>query len=139
MTMLTIDGALITAYIAVGLNLSTAYEGEDFTPPKDGSSWASLTIVPAVIDYNSLGVNGTDLHTGFMQVDFNVKQGTGRAVLLGYAESMRAQFVGGKGFTLTGQNVRITTVDRSPVRAVDGWQRISVTVNWEAETIRPTI
>jgi len=139
MTMLQMDGALITAYQAVGLGLTTAYEGEEFIPPKDGSNWAAVFIVPAVIDFNSLGVNGTDLHRGFMQVDFNCKHGTGRATLVGYAESMRAYFIGGRALTLSGQNVRVLTVDRTPVREIDGWMRLSVTVNWESETIRPAV
>jgi hypothetical protein len=135
--MLDIDGALIQAYVDLAMGLSTAYEGVHFTPPTDGTDWASVFIVPALIDFNSLGTNGTDLHTGFMQIDFNTTHGTGRAVLLGYAQQIRDEFIGGKGYTQDPQNVRIDTVDRSAVREVDGYMRISVTVNWEAETIRP--
>ena len=139
MALIDIDGALIAAYIALGMGLETAYEGEEFSPPRDGSDWASLFIVPATSEFNSLGVNGTDLHTGFMQIDFNTKHGTGRAALLGYVETIRAEFVGGKAFTQNSQSTRIDTVERSAVREVDGFMRISVTVNWEAETIRPAV
>jgi len=139
MTMINIDGALIQAYIDLAMGLDTAYENEQFTPPTDGSDWASVFIVPASTDFNSLGVNGTDLHSGFMQIDFNTKHGTGRAALVGYAQTIRNEFVGGKGYTRSSQNVRITTVERTSVREVDGWMRLSVTVNWEAETIRPAI
>ena len=139
MALIDIDGALIQAYIDIGLGLETAYENVEFTPPTDGSAWVAVFIVPAVTDFNSLGVNGTDLHEGFMQIDFNVPHGTGRATLLGYAESLRNEFVGGKAYTLNSQNTRITTVERSSVREVDGWMRLSMTVNWEAETVRPTI
>ena len=139
MALIDIDGALIQAYIDLAMGLSTAYEGEEHKPPIDGSDWAKVSIVPAVIDYNSLGEGGTDKHLGFMQIDFNVAPGTGRAALLGYAQTIRTEFVGGKSYTLNSQNVRIDTVDRSAVREIDGWTRISVTVNWEAETSRPAI
>ena len=139
MSLIDIDGALIQAYIDLGIGLATAYENEEFTPPTTGPDWAAVSIVPASIDYNSLGENGEDLHTGFMQVDFNTKHGTGRAALIGYAQTLRDGFIGGKGYTHNSQNVRIDTVERSSVREVDGWMRISITVNWEATTIRPTI
>jgi hypothetical protein len=141
MSMLDIDGALIQGYIDMALSLETAYENAENTsiPPTDGTDWAAVFIVPALIDFNSLGVNGTDLHEGFMQIDFNTKHGTGRATLLGYAQACRDEFVGGKGYTKNAQNVRITNTERSPIRTADGWTRLSVTVNWEAETIRPTI
>ena len=140
MTALNIDGALIAGYVALGLGLSTAYEGEDFTPPTSASAkWAAVFIVPAVTDFFTLGSNGEDLHTGFMQIDFNVKHGTGRAVLVGYYDAVRAAFIGGKAFTQSSQSVQITSVERSPIREEGGWMRLSVTVNWQAETIRPTI
>jgi hypothetical protein len=136
--LIDIDGALIQAYIDIGLGLDTAYENVEFTPPKS-TDWAAVFIVPAVTDFNSLGANGTDLHTGFMQIDFSVSHGTGRAALLGYAESIRNEFVGGKGYVLNSQRTRITTVERSSVRTVDGFTRLSMTINWEAETVRPTV
>lgn len=139
MSTLDIDGALIQGYIDLGLGLSTAYENASFPPPTDGSDWAAVFIVPAATDFFTLGANGEDLHTGFMQIDFNTKHGTGRAALVGYYDSVRASFIGGKSFTQNSQSVQILTVERSPVRESDGWMTLSVTINWQAETIRPTI
>ena len=139
MSLINIDGALIAAYVGLSMGLDTAYEGEEFTPPKDGSDWAAVFIIPAVTDFNSLGVNGTDLHEGLMQIDFNTKHGSGRAPLIAYCQTIMDEFVGGKGYTRSGQSTRITNTERSPIREVDGWMRVSVTVNWEAETTRPTI
>jgi len=139
--LIDIDGALIQGYIDIGLGLETAYENVENPdlPPTDSSDWAAVFILPATSDFNSLGVNGTDLHTGFMQVDFSVPHGTGRDSLLSYAQSVRDEFVGGKPYTLNSQRTRITTVERSPIRTVDGWTRISMTINWEAETVRPSV
>ena len=138
MALIDIEGSLIQAYIDLSLGLDTAYEGEEFTPPKD-ADWAAIFILPATSDFNSLGVNGTDLHTGIMQIDFSVPHGEGRAGLLGYAQSIRDEYVGGKAYTLNSQRTRITEVERSSVREVDGFMRISMSVNFEAETVRPTI
>lgn len=138
MSLVDIDGALVQGYLAMALGLPTAYEGVKFTPP-DTSDWASVFIVPADSDPFSLGVNGTDLHVGFMQIDFNTEPGKGRAGLTAYAQAVRDAFIVGKGYTRNSQNVRITSTSRSQVRRVDSWLRLSMTVNWQAETIRPTI
>lgn len=137
MSLLSIDGALIQAYLDLCLDLPTAYEGVHFKPPE--SDWAAVFIVPASSDPATLGVNGSDRHTGFMQIDFNTEQGSGRATLIDYAQTVRDAFVAGKWFTQDGQNVRITSVSRTNIREVDGWMRLTVTVNFEADTIRPEI
>ena len=138
MTMIKMDGALIQAYIDLGLGLSTAYENDHFKPPAN-ADWAQISIVPAGSAAFTLGVNGEDLHTGFMQIDFNVKPGSGRAQLMTYAQAIRDEYVIGKGYTLDDQSVRVTGADRSSIRPVDGWTRISMTIYFEATTIRPTI
>lgn len=137
MTMINTDGALIQAYIDAGLGLSTAYEGQHFETPTDGSPWASVFILPAAFDVISLGAGGMDQETGILQIDFNVTPGTGRATLINYAETIRAQFIAGKSFARSGQTVRVVSVERSNIRTVDGWLRLTVSVTWEAETTRP--
>lgn len=139
MALIDIDGALIQAYVDLGLGLDTAYEGQEFTPPDDGSDWAAVFILPATSDFFTLGENGEDQHLGLMQIDFNTPHGKGREALVDYAEQIRAEFIGGKGYIRNSQRVRIDTVERTAVIEVDGWMRISVSVNWEATTIRPAI
>lgn len=139
MSMKDIDGALIQGYMDLELNLPTAYENDSFTPPDDGSDWAAASIVPSVIDFHSLGDGGTDLHRGFMQLDFYTKNGSGAANLLDYADAVLAGLWGGKGLSKNGQNVLIDTVDRTPIDQVDGWTHIAMTVNWQAEMQRPTV
>ncbi len=227
MALIDIDGALIQAYINIGLGLATAYEGEEFDHPTAGSQatitaitisaaaadnsfndsasgfvtagfavgqlvtisgftgdtannitgagitrvvagkisiggtdgdvivndaagesvtiqtvgkdWAAIFILPATSDIITLGDSGEDQHLGIMQIDFSVPHGKGRAALLGYVQSIRDEFIGGKGYIQNSQRVRIETVERSPVTESDGWMKISVSVNWEATTIRPAI
>lgn len=138
MALIDIDGALIQAYVDLAIGLDTAYENVAFTPPDDGSDWAKVSIVPAVVDYASLGSGGQDLHEGFMQIDFKTPHGKGRAGLVAYAQTIIDEFVGGKSYTQNSQNVRIDTVDRSQIVEEDGFMSISITVNWDSIVIRPT-
>ena len=93
MSVSAIDSALVAAYQAIGLGLATAYDGEDFTPPTDGSDWARCTQLPSGTEIRSLGVGGMDRHQGIFQVDYNTEPGSGRAVLLGYIQATIDQFV----------------------------------------------
>lgn len=138
MSIANMDGALIAGYVAIGQGLSTAYEGANFTPPAS-ADWAAVTIVPADTSPATLGVGGEDGHVGFMQIDYNIKPGAGRAALLTYAQAAMTAFPAGKSFVRSGQYVTIESASRSNIRQVDGWLRISVTVNWIARTTRPEI
>jgi len=137
MTVLQMDAALITAYQALALGLATSYDGEEFTPPTDGSDWARCSQLPSGTTVRSLGIAGRDNHRGIFQIDYNSEAGSGRAVLLGYVQATLDQFVAGKGFTSGGQLVRIRSAERSSVREADGYQRATVSIFWEADSIRP--
>lgn len=139
MALIDIDGALIQGYIDLAIGLDTAYENVAFPPPIDGADWAAIFMLPGVVEYNSLGAGGQDLHNGAMQIDFNTPHGKGRAALIGYAQTIMDEYVGGKYYTKNSQNVRIDTVDRSQIVEDAGFMKISVTVNWEAIVIRPAI
>ncbi len=142
-----IDEAIITAVVAGKITIGGTdgdvivndAAGESVTIKTVGSDWAAVFMLPGVTDFNSLGDNGEDLHLGIMQIDFNTPHGEGRAALIAYAQQVRDEFVGGKGYVRNSQNVRIDTVERTAVTEADGWMRISVSVNWEAVTIRPAI
>jgi len=138
MSLIDIDGALIQAYQDMNLDLPTGFEGMHFDPPTN-SHYAMAFIVPAGSDPATLGVSGTDRHTGFMQIDFYADLRDGRATLVGYAQAVRDQYVAGKWFTRNGQNVRVVRVDRTGIRQDDGKLRLTVTVFFEADTTRPEI
>lgn len=139
MSAIEIDGALIQGYIDLNLGIETAYENRNFKPSGDDGHWAKVSIVPAITEVFTMGVNGSDLHSGFMQIDLNVPENTGRGALVAYYDTFLINWPVGKVFIKNSQTVRVTSVERSAVRNVDGWSRLSVTVNWEAETIRPSI
>lgn len=135
-----INAALVTAYRAAMPSLidQTAYEGASFTPTT-GTKWAALHNLRAGADVASLGVGGQDDHAGVLQIDINVPENTGTASLLNDADTLRAYFVAGRGFTYQSQSVRVRRSDVSPIRRVDGWLRVSVSVTYSAMTIRPEI
>ena len=136
MSWVEINAALIQSYQNVGLNLATAYEGRDFTPPS-GTSWASVFNLPASSNVDTLGAGGADLHVGILQIDVNSPANVGTATLLNAAATLRTAFYAGRNLTYSGQSVRIKQASRSAIRRVDGWLRISVSITYWAQTARP--
>ena len=134
-----IDGAIIAAYKALNLNLPTAYEGESFKLADKAKAWAAVFTLPASIAPATLGVGGQDEHLGITQIDFNVPPGTGRSALFGYAQAVLDGFVAGGRIEYEGQEVEIESVDRSSIRVIDGWMKISLSIKWLARTTRPEI
>lgn len=137
MSLADIDYALIAGYEAVGLGLPTAYENARFSKPANNADWAKVVVVPAGTSVESLGSGGKDQHTGFLQIDFNTDQGKGRAHMTAYAQAIRDYFWHGRGLTHNGQYVVIKDVQRTNLREVDGYMRLTVTVFYEAATLRP--
>jgi len=140
MSEVKINAALVTAYRAAlpALSSATAYEGMGFTPTI-GSKWGQVFNLRAAADVASLGVGGQDDHTGVFQIDVNVPENSGTAALLADADTLRAYFVVGRAFTYQSQSVRVRRADVSPIRRVDGWLRVSVSVTYSAYTTRPEI
>lgn len=138
MSALKINAALVTAYRAVMPSVPTAFEGVAFTPTT-GQKWAQVTNLRAGDDVASIGVGGMDESTGVFQIDVNVPENTGTAVLLADADALRAYFVAGRLLTYQTQTVRVRRADVSPIRRVDGWLRISVSITYSAFTTRPEI
>lgn len=143
-----IDAALVTAYRAAmpALVDSTSYEpgvgsdGLPFRRPVD-AKWAGLTNLRAGSDVASLGVGGQDESTGVFQIDINVPETnlSAKPALLTDADALNNYFVAGRLLTYQTQAVRVRRADVSPIRRVDGWLRISVSVTYSAFTTRPEI
>lgn len=137
MSQLSIQNALVGAYIDGGLGIDTAYEGMQFKPGEN--AWASVFMLPAGAGPATLGVGGEDEHTGIMQIDINVRQGFGTAQMLELSQQVLDVFVSGRRFTCDNQSVLIASASRNPIRNIDGWLRGGVSVNWLARTTRPEV
>jgi hypothetical protein len=145
MTTQAIDTALLQGLQSLALTdpggsaLPIAWPNEPFDPPEDGSDWAATFQLPAPTETASLGVGGWNRLRGVLQVDLNTKPGTGTSTVFGYVDQILALFVPGKDFASGGQSVKVRQVDRSSIREIDGWARVSVSISWQALTIRPAI
>lgn len=138
MSELKIHGALVQAVVDAAFGLPCAYEGEAFAPVQ-GEPWMRVLLLPADAEPSSLGVGGTDEHLGVFQIDFNYAPDKGVATLLQKADAARAVFVAGKRFFKDGQCVLIRKSVRSSIRSVDGWSRVTVSVYYSAQSIRPEV
>lgn len=91
MSLVKINAALVSAYQALGLNLPTAYEMRDFTPPSSGM-WARVLNAPATRSVRTLGDGGEDNITGFFQVDIFTPENSGTAPVLRVMDRVHEYF-----------------------------------------------
>lgn len=136
-TLKNINAALVTAYKALGLDLPTAYEARDFSPPAS-APWARVLNVPADKFVRSLGDSGQDNVTGFFQMDFFVPENTGTAGLHGYADTALDYFKNGRRFTYGGQGVKVRRSSLTPIRRDQSSASYGITISvfWDSPTSR---
>ncbi|QIQ65286.1 hypothetical protein 19_00017 [Pseudomonas phage Epa19] len=130
-----IRSALVQGYLAAGLAHPTAYENTKFDQPTD-TPWCSVFILPNQPRVASLGIGGTDEHTGIMQVDVNYPTESGMQDILADVDAVADYFTAGRRLVYNAQEVIVRSCGRSPGRKVDGWYRISLTIDWYAQTPR---
>jgi hypothetical protein len=135
MSLTNIKGALVSAYVAGAFGLPTAHENKIFKPVT-GTPWASLFVVPNQPSVGTLGDAGEDNHDGFLQIDLNYPLNKGDGEALSKSDEMRDYFKAGSRHVHSGQVVTVTNCGRSIGRQVDGWYRITLTINWYARTAR---
>jgi hypothetical protein len=133
-SLANIRAALVEAYESLHLHLDTAHENRPFSPGAD--PWAALFVIPNQPAVATLGNGGEDEHTGFMQIDLNYPLHGGTAAALETADDIRAYFAAGRWLEYDGQRVLITSSGRARGVEVNGWYRVSMTINWTARTIR---
>ncbi len=136
------EKALLTAAKAFldaqGFDGNINWENDGFDP-SGNSPWASVFFVPNQPDPVTLGVQGSDRQTGFLQIDFNISQGEGSGKMRTWTNAVRQTFVAGKSFTENGQIVIVSSVGYSAGRNVDNWYRKSVTIAFRTDLQRASI
>ena len=115
-----VDGAFFTSD-------KIAWENVAFTPPS-ATAWAKFTYVPSEPSAATLGTNGHDEVTGFVQIDLNFPDGLGDKPASDKYEAIRSLFKIGSRFTYGGYTVSVQSCGRSQGRNVDGYYRVAVTV-----------
>lgn len=139
MSITQVNSALVQAYRDLGAGLPTAYEARDFTPPAN-TAWAAVFNLPASLAVDTLGDDGLNEYVGLFQIDFHVKENSGTAILLNYADNVIAALPPGKRLKYEDQEVRVRRVVPSPIRRSDGGAGfvISLSVYWQAWMHRDT-
>jgi hypothetical protein len=117
---------------------SIAWENQVFDPAGK-SVWASVFFVPNAPFVVSLGQQGRDRGTGFLQIDLNIPQGSGEGPLRTWEDAARAYFITGRVFSQSGQEVILTSCGMSQGRKVDNWFRKSLTVAFRTDFHRNPI
>ena len=135
---LSISQALVAQYRASGAftDALTAYENAAFTKPAAAVPWAAVFIIPNQPAPESAGSGGMDGHTGIMQVDLNYPVNAGSGAIVAKADSVAQYFKAGTRLAYGGQQVQIQSCGRSQGRPVDGFYRVSMTINWTAYVLR---
>lgn len=123
------EQALLTGFLACGLNIPVQYENSPFEKPS-ASPWAAVWYFPSVSEGVTAGPNGYDELRGFFQVDINIPLNTGTAPSKELVNKVMQGFPSGYALMYNGGWVKPTSVSRSPGREIDGWWRVSVTVYW---------
>lgn len=110
-------------------------ENTSFVPPDD-LSWCHLFFLPNLPSVGSLGVGGRDEIDGIFQIDLNYKIGTGTMEIGHLSDMIRQDFKAGTKLNFNGQEVLIVNCGRNGGRVVNGWFKISVSVQWYAQLVR---
>jgi hypothetical protein len=122
---------LIEAFRAVDLGWPVRWENVAFQEPESGY-WAAVGFWPGEPETATLGGEGQEELTGWLQVDLNAPPNNGEAALLDAYADLRAAFPPGEAFLDSGVTTTIISCGRSPGRRVDENYRISVTIRFRA-------
>ena len=136
---LSISQALINQYRASAAftDALTLFENEAFNPttkpkPSISTPWASVFLITNQPTPESAGAGGMDGNTGFLQIDLNYPLNAGSGAIVAKADYVAQYFKAGTRLAYGGQQVQIQSCGRSQGRLVDGFFRVSMTINWTA-------
>lgn len=124
----SLDEALLE--IAALNNVPVEKPNADLTTYPD--LWLKLSVVRGQTVPVTLGLQGTDNHNGFCQIDINVPSGTGSGDILKIASSLKLFYPAGKSVGL----VVVASSSVSSARFVGSWYRVSVTINYYSRIAR---
>ncbi len=106
-SLVSVKAALEQA-LKVGLGaFPVGWENVTYTPPTDGSAYATVTLLPASPENPTLGT-GFYREIGLLQVTLSYPLGNGAGKAYAKAEEIRALFPRGASFASGGLTTRIT-------------------------------
>ena len=136
MSVKAIRTTLVSAYLECNTGLPTTYGNAPKYVPTIDQAWANLYIIPNMPVGFELGQNGSDDHTGIIQIDLFYPLGKGDSDMLAMCDKIRQYFVHGKSVTYNGQAVTFGRSGGRGPRNEDGQYKESMTINWRAKVAR---
>lgn len=109
-----IETALRNGYLAAVTDAETltAFENVSFDS-KDKDIWYQFHYLPNRPEVATLGSGGQDIVTGIVQIDVNIKLGSGKTGLKTVETALRSAFTAGARFTYASASVTINSCGRT--------------------------
>jgi len=113
-----------------------AWENRVSDAVSNADLWSSVFYRPNTPEARTVGFNGIDEQTGFLQIDINSPVGEGESQVNAWEDKARSFFAGGNKFTLGNISVLVTSTGMSQGRSVDNHYRKSLTIAFRAQLKR---
>lgn len=114
------------------------WENENFSSAGK-TQWASVSFSPVQPFLVTLGSQGRDRLTGFLQIDFSVIKGlVNHDFVYDYVDAARQYFKTGFSFSDNNQNVIIESCGAAPAFIVDNSFKIPISIEFRADIPRTT-
>lgn len=109
-----------------------------FEPPTN-ALWFRVFYMPADRHGATLGELGEDEIDGFLQIDVNVPTNSGEKLMREELDKLEKVFIAGAKASYSTSEASILACKRSPGRDVDGFYRVSLTVDFYGRIQRPPL
>jgi hypothetical protein len=132
-TAFDIEKALVASAVAQAALRNLPIEMPNFDVEKPAAGlWLKVKVAPVSSDPVTLGLQGEDDHTGFLQIDVNCPRSTGTGEVSTVAGAIRDSYRAG----LFIDPVVVKSATVSPGRDVGGFYRVSITVVYYSRIAR---
>lgn len=134
MSVLKLDQALVTGFIAGAFGLPIAHENADYKPT-GGTPFVALQNFPNEV--GAVGLDDTDEMTGVFQFILYYPVGKGAYDAKAKAQAVFDYFYVGRALTYSGETLYITGTERASAFPEDGWYKVRGLIYYEARLTRP--
>lgn len=133
-----IERGLMQSLIDCDIQLPIAQENIEFAKPTNGTPWAAVWVMYPIGGVRPVTMSdfGEDEHVGVMQIDLNYPLRKGVSAQRLKADELARFYVAGRKMVSGLATVYVTSCAKSNGREVEGWWRVSMTVNWYARLLR---
>lgn len=133
MSILAVDQALTSDFIAQAFGLPIAHENSDYKPTA-GTPFVRITNFPA--DVRAVGLADTDVITGAFQFVLYYAEGKGAIAAKTMAQTIFDAYPVGRELTYSAQTIRVTGQERPSAFPEDGWYKVRGLIYYEGRVSR---